>query len=124
MREILCRGKNTENNVWIEGTPVYYDSGEVAIYPINGMLSYGYECTELCRYSVIPKTVGQYTGMQDVKGKKIFEGDTIYLAGFGEYEAIFPFLELYEAYPESDIGMITGNIHEEINNDCNGTDNN
>jgi hypothetical protein len=38
--------------------------------------------------------------------------DVVYIAGYGDYTAEFPFIELYEAYPENDIGEVIGNIYE------------
>ena len=68
MREILFKGKRTDNGEWVEG--FYYNDlwGDNAHYII-------YDGTD---YEVIPETVGQYTGLEDKNGKSIFEGDIVY----------------------------------------------
>lgn len=67
MREILFRGKRVDNGEWIEGYLVKMFC-ELSIMKIDD---------ENVVYPITPETVGQYIGLTDKNGTKIFEGDIL-----------------------------------------------
>lgn len=91
MREILFRGKRTDNGDWVEGFIV---SSRENTYP-NGfeMINVdGINYDELdnyipnfISYAVDPSTVCQYTGLKDKNGERIFEGDILLVDGEDGY---------------------------------------
>lgn len=70
MREVLYRGKRTENGEWVDGS-VFVDENKDKHEILVGYVNYrvGWE--------IDPKTAGQFVGIIDKNGKKIFEGDVI-----------------------------------------------
>ena len=71
MHEILFRGKRMDNGAWETGSLVIARMGchDAQYYIADKMTGY--------HTPVDPSTIGQYTGMKDKNGKRIFEGDIV-----------------------------------------------
>lgn len=122
MREILFKAKATDNGEWVEGSLINAFEytcilqAEDKLHPTD----YPYLDGDIGTFDgkatpIIPETVGQYTGLTDKNGQKIFEGDIVDILTENEEIGVI-------TYDEGGFVVKADGFCVDFHNNINGTD--
>jgi len=125
MREIKFRGLRKDGKGWTYGVPFHiYEEGKCFMINLFQGSTLEQEDAYFQGLEVVPSTVGQYIGLEDSRGVKIYEGDKVkYLGAKGhiiyvEELAMFmikfykPDVSSYAFDNVDDYIKVVGNINE------------
>lgn len=117
MSKIVFRGKRMDIGTWVYGSLIIYSDRCEIRTMVND------DSEDLPGYNdVYPETIGQYTGMKDIKGEHIWEGDIVQYncsdkVIIGKVAWCSSFFEVdvkngAESYALTSFCRVIGNIHD------------